>query len=275
NHLHRASGRKADRLTFSEQERIAEKMGYARQPAPGVPRLQHLGEMVEAFMFDYYRHARVIAQARTRILGRAKRGVPSGAPSVIHHEGGIAECEGRVGLSETERIRTEPVLAFRMYAIALARGVQLLSRTRDAISVATADPVVCESLRSSPEANQIFVALLCTSRAAPFPSGSVLKELHEVGLLLAMIPEFAPLVGRVHHDMYHVYTVDVHSIAAVDKLHALVRGDLATVHPLAARLAAENLRPRVLFLATLLHDVGKVIGGRNHAQRGAQMSEAI
>src|SRR5690606_16199228 len=163
NHLHRASGRKADRLTFSEQERIAEKMGYARQPAPGVPRLQHLGEMVEAFMFDYYRHARVIAQASTRILGRAKRGVPSGAPSVIHHEGGIAECEGRVGLSETERIRTEPVLAFRMYAIALARGVQLLSRTRDAISVATADPVVCESLRSSPEANQIFVALLCTS----------------------------------------------------------------------------------------------------------------
>ena len=92
---------------------------------------------------------------------------------------------------------------------------------------------------------------------------------------MAMIPEFTPVVGRVHHDLYHVYTVDVHSVAAVDRLRALVRGDLANEYPLACRLAAEVTRPAVLFFATLLHDVGKAIGGKDHSKRGAEMARGI
>src|SRR5207244_3747873 len=73
----------------------------------------------------------------------------------------------------------------------------------------------------------------------------------------------------------HVYTVDVHSVAAVDRLRALARGELAAEQPLASRLAAEVTRPAVLYLATLLHDVGKAIGGREHSQRGAEMARTI
>ena len=102
-----------------------------------------------------------------------------------------------------------------------------------------------------------------------------MRELHDTGLLLAMIPEFSPVVGRVHHDLYHVYTVDVHSVAAVDRLRALVRGDIANEYPLACRLAAEVTRPAILFLATLLHDVGKAIGGKDHSKRGAEMARGI
>ena len=105
--------------------------------------------------------------------------------------------------------------------------------------------------------------------------GSVLHELHDVGLLLAMVPEFEPVVGRVHHDIYHVYTVDVHSIRAVDRLRALTRGELAEEFPLASRLAAEIARPTVLFFATFLHDVGKALGGKNHSENGAIMAQEI
>lgn len=275
NHLHQMSGRKADRLTFSEQERVAKAMGYGGSDERGIPRLQHIGEMVEAFMSEYYRHARVIEQTRARMMGRAKRGVWVQAPKVVEIADGLVECEGRVGLLEPDEVSSRPELAFRICAIALARDMPLLSRTRDAIAVATTDPSVCERLRNSEEAAQVFVGLICSSKIAPFSSGSVLTELHDLGLLLAMIPEFGPVVGRVHHDLYHVYTVDVHSIAAVDKLHALVRGDSTSTYPLASRIAAETVRPRVVFLATLLHDVGKAIGGRNHAQRGAVMSKEI
>jgi [protein-PII] uridylyltransferase len=90
-----------------------------------------------------------------------------------------------------------------------------------------------------------------------------------------MIPEFSPVVGRVHHDTYHVYTVDVHSVAAVDRLAALARGELAAEFPVACRIAAEIARPKMLFFATLLHDVGKAIGGTDHSQRGAEMADGI
>jgi len=275
NHLHHVAGRKADRLTFGEQERVAHAMGYAPKDAQGMSELSRTGEMVEAFMSDYYRHARVLAQTRARLLGRAKRRSAPEGSAVTELGGGLVECEGSIGLSDPERVRLEPSLAFQVYGVALGRDMPVLSHTRDAIARATRDEAVCAELRSSRQAAELFVALLCSSRPAPFPSGSVLTELHDVGLLLAMIPEFAPVVGRVHHDLYHVYTVDVHSIAALDRLHTLVRGDLATAYPLASRLAAETVRPRVLFPAILLHDIGKAIGGRNHARRGADMAHTI
>jgi [protein-PII] uridylyltransferase len=101
-----------------------------------------------------------------------------------------------------------------------------------------------------------------------------------VGLLLAMVPEFLPVTGRVHHDIYHVYTVDVHSVASLDRLRQLARGELAQEFPLGSRLAAEIARPRPLFLATLLHDVGKgwpdADGSRkNHSKAGADLCGSI
>ena len=108
----------------------------------------------------------------------------------------------------------------------------------------------------------------------------MVAELHDVGLLLAMVPEFLPVTGRVHHDVYHVYTVDVHSVAAVDRLRQLARGELAQEFPLSSRLAAEIARPGPLFLATLLHDVGKgwpdSSGSRkNHSKTGADLCRQI
>ena len=90
-----------------------------------------------------------------------------------------------------------------------------------------------------------------------------------------MLPEFIPVVGRVHHDVYHVYTVNVHSLNAVDRLRRLCRGELAEQHAIASRLAAEAARPHILFFATLLHDVGKDIGGQNHSERGAKLALSI
>jgi [protein-PII] uridylyltransferase len=117
--------------------------------------------------------------------------------------------------------------------------------------------------------------LVSDPRRAPFRNGSIVSELHDVGLLVAMIPEFAPLVGRVHRELSHVYTVDVHSLAAVDRLRALQRGEFASQQPLASRLAAQLSGPEVLSLAVLLHDVGKASPSPGHVKRGAEMARAI
>lgn len=276
NHLHHMAGnRRHDRLAFAEQEQVAGAMGYADGADQGAPELQRTGQMVESFMSDYYRHARVVAQARDRLLGRAKRRPNGSQPPALRIDGRYVVCEGRLGLADPDDLLADPALALSVYVEAVKRDMAVLSRTRDAIATATSDEATCQVIRDSPEAGKLFAGLACASHRAQFPSGSVLSELHDVGLLLAMVPEFAPVVGRVHHDLYHVYTVDVHSIAAVDRLHAIKRAELATVFPLATRLSAELARPRVLVLATLLHDVGKAIGGRDHAERGAVMARTI
>jgi len=277
NHLHELAGRRSDRLTFAEQEQVGRALGYGQRVTvdPSEPQLSHTGAMVEAFMSDYYRHARVITQVSDQIIGYAKRRIDRSDPPEEQLGEGLIGCEGGVGLADPGQLQTQPSLALRLYATAVARDRAVLARSRDAVAQAAAEPEFCERLRQSREAANLFVHLVGSCRKPAFRSGSIVSELHDVGLLLAMIPEFAPVVGRVHHDIYHVYTVDVHSVAAVDRLHSLTRGELATEHPLGCRLAAEIANPRMLAMATLLHDVGKAIGGHNHAQRGAEMARTI
>ncbi|HVU01852.1 MAG TPA: [protein-PII] uridylyltransferase [Polyangiaceae bacterium] len=259
NLLHLSAGRRADRLSFDQQERLAEQLGYGSS-AHGI----------EQFMSDYYRHARAVARAREMILSRAKP-PPRRRPQETPIGRGLKLQRDAVSLVNPEELYHDPALALRLYDEAVQRDLPVYDFARHAVSRAVSSPVFCDALRASEEASELFVKLVCVVQQTKLRHGSVLHDLHDVGLLVAMVPEFSPVVGRVHHDIYHVYTVDVHSVAAVDQLRALARGDLAAEHPLACRLAAEMPRLEVLFFAALLHDIGKDIGGKEHPQRGADM----
>ncbi|MGD0527529.1 MAG: [protein-PII] uridylyltransferase [Polyangiaceae bacterium] len=270
NRLHARAGRKADRLGFEEQEALAVAMGYGDDRARAAERL----------MQDYYLHARVATRARESLFERFKppRRRPKGVAADLG--GGVHLFDGHVTIAGSAELQADPALAMRAYEACLRHEAPLLPFARDAIGRAAADPAWCERLRGEAEAAALFVELVSTVPETATGRGSMVGELHDVGLLLAMVPEFLPVTGRVHHDVYHVYTVDVHSVAAVDRLRQLARGELAHEFPLASRLAAEIARPRPLFLATLLHDVGKgwpdATGSRkNHSKTGAELCDHI
>ncbi len=271
NRLHLRAARKADRLGFEDQESLAVAMGYGDDRAFAAERL----------MQAFYLCARTVTRARSSLFERLRpqrrrvKPVPT-----VDLGGGVHLFDGHVALAGVAELQKEPVIALRAFAACVRQRATLLPFARDAITSAADDAGWCERLRASPEAAQLFVELVCTVPEARAPRGSIVGDLHDTGLLLAMVPEFRPVTGRVHHDVYHVYTVDVHSVSAVDRLRQLARGELAHEYPLASRLAAEIARPRPLFLATLLHDVGKgypdATGSRkNHSRAGAELCDRI
>ena len=263
NLLHLYAGRRSDRLSFDRQEALAKDLGYG----PG-------GAGVEQFMSEYYRNARVIARTRELILQRAEP-PPKRKPRERSLGNGLKLTNDQVSVEDAAALEADPTLALRLYEEAVKRDLPVYGFARDAIMRALATSGFAERLRASEDASRLFVWLCTTVQRTKLRGGSVLQELHDVGLLVAMVPEFLPVVGRVHHDVYHTYTVDVHSVAVVDHLRALVRGELATEHPLASRLAAEISRSNVLFFAALLHDIGKDEGGKAHSERGAGMSRSV
>ncbi|HET8936557.1 MAG TPA: ACT domain-containing protein, partial [Polyangiales bacterium] len=277
NYLHHAAGRRNDRLTFDQQEYAATRMGYQTMlPLQGSTPEELIGPTVEAFMSDYYQHARAVTRAQEQVLSRVQERMRRGSGRSTVLRDGIVSHAGQLGFAQAEQLANNPVLALQLYTLAVERNQPVKSNARDLISRLTSEePEFGMRLRQSREAAKLFTELLCSTQPAPFRNGSVLSELHAVGLLLALIPEFAPMVGRVHHDLYHVYTVDVHSVAAVDRVRALMRGELMQTHALGCRLAAEYYRPERLLFAALLHDIGKVFGGKEHSIRGAAMVRAI
>ncbi len=270
NRLHARAARKADRLGFEEQEALAVAMGYGRDRARAAERL----------MQTFYLHARAATRARASLFERLRPPRRTRPSPPIDIGGYVRLFDGHVTIAGASELQREPALALRTFAACVRQAAPILPFARDAIAHAADDPAWCERLRADAEAAELFVELVCTVPETRTRRGSVVGELHDAGLLLAMLPEFLPVTGRVHHDVYHVYTVDVHSVAAVDRLRQLARGELAHAFPLATRLAAEIARPQPLFLATLLHDVGKgwpdASGSRkNHSKAGAELCDRI
>jgi len=101
-----------------------------------------------------------------------------------------------------------------------------------------------------------------------------LQQMHHLGFLNRFIPEFERIYCKVQHDAYHIYTVDTHTLFAVEEIAKLWRGDHRDTLPLLTQLSLEVDKRWLLLLAVMLHDVGKG-GGGGHAEVGAELSKTI
>ncbi|HKU44655.1 MAG TPA: ACT domain-containing protein, partial [Polyangiales bacterium] len=210
---------------------------------------------VEQFMQGHYRQGRVIARLVDRMPERARRSRRK-PPMTIRDLGrGLLVHDSHVTL-RPDVLAEDPALAVRFYEAVVRENLPPDPESRDAIAAALSDRELCQALRRSAEAKASFCTLLIEAGNAPLRRGSILEELHEVGLLIALIPEFEPIMGRVPHDAYHAYTADVHSLLAIDRLRAIARGELAAEFPIVSRCAAELPRPLPLYMALLLHEIG-------------------
>ena len=263
NLLHLRAGRQQDRLTFGDQEDIAQELGFVDGVSLGV----------EQFMQAYYRHARIVALTAERMLDRARPHHGGRASTFRKLSDGIVLADGAISLENPERLEADPALAFRFYRQALRYDKRPDYSARDAVARMTPDKRWRLRLQDSEEATQLFLSALRNVDEAPFSTGSTVAELHEVGLVNAMIPEFEPLVGRVNHDVFHVYTADIHAVKALEHLQALTRGE-GRSSSLVARLAVEAPRRLPVFLAVLLHSLGRV-RGKDQDAAGARLAQSV
>ena len=125
-------------------------------------------------------------------------------------------------------------------------------------------------LREDPAANALFMAIL-TSRKQP---ATALRRMNEAGLLGRFLPEFGRVVAQMEHSLYHVYTVDEHTIRAIGVLHDIEAGRHGDELPLATSLMPKVLSRTELYVALFFHDLGKGRGG-DHATIGAEMVRHI
>ncbi len=245
NRLHLLARRRHDRLTFEDQENLAGQLGYRDGITLGV----------EQFMQAHYRHARVIARLVDRMPERARRSRKQPPVTIRDLGDGVLVHDSQVTLRPDE-LADDPALALRLYAGVVSENLPPDPEARDAVAAMCGNRDFCQRLRRDRGAAKTFCELLVHVDNAPLRRGSILEELHEVGLLLALIPELEPIMGRVQHDAYHAYTADVQPLLAIDRLRALARGELAAEFPVVSRCAAELPRPLPVHLALLLHSLG-------------------
>ncbi|MEE2679922.1 MAG: [protein-PII] uridylyltransferase [Myxococcota bacterium] len=254
NELHLLSGRKNDQLSFELQETVSESFGYADSEGPELP--------VERYMSDYYRHARaiqnysslVVEQCRQRVSGPRSR-------KAREVEGGFRVVDGQLEVPHIRRLREDPVRLLQAFAVAQDEDVSLTRKAQRLIREHL--HLVDDAFRTDPRAREQFFRILESPRRVM----RSLLAMNEIGLLGAYLPEWEHVVCRWQHVMYHTYTVDVHSIFLVEELRRLWLGRHEENLPELTELMQNSEDRAALFIACLLHDIGKGLGG-NHSEKG-------
>ncbi|MBA1158702.1 [protein-PII] uridylyltransferase [Microvirga mediterraneensis] len=271
-HMHFATGRAEERLTFDLQRTIAERIGFA--PRGGL-------SAVERFMKAYFLIAKDVGDLTAIVCAELEARQTKRRPMLDRmfgrfrrRSGGALVSEGfiidnnRLNVENEEAFERDPVNLIRLFWLADRRNLAIHP---DATRLATRSlKLIGHNLRTDPEANKLFLEII-TSKNAP---EVVLRRMNEAGVLGRFIPDFGRIVAMMQFNMYHHYTVDEHLIRSVGVLTEIEAGQLGSEHPLANQIFSSIRNRRALYVAVFLHDIAK---GRpeDHSEAGAVIARKL
>lgn len=261
NELHYGAARKTDQLSFDHQERIAQVLGFENT--------EH-ALAVERFMQKYYRAAAAVSRYSGLILSRsfdreAKNGF-SWPRKKVRIDKLFSVVGGALTINSKESFEADIAASIKVFEYAQSFDVEISQGARDLVLGFIERPP--EGFNSSRDVSEPFLKILKGRNVF-----KTLSEMHKHGFLDKYIPEFADISCRVQHDMYHVYTVDAHTLFAVREIERL-KGEYKSDFSLLSTVFEEIPNPEVLYLAILLHDIGKA-HGKGHAEKGAALVPEI
>lgn len=263
NDLHFIVKRKSDQLTFQLQEKIAVNLGY-KGDGDVLP--------VEQLMKDYYLAATTIKEHSEIFIERclsqySAKGIGAFL-SQRELSDGFKLFRGEITISDKDFFQKHPPAMMRLFEVAQLHGAEIHAFARDCLRESL--DLIDDNFRTSPEVNESFLNIL----RSEWDVAGTMKLMHKLEVLDRYIPEFGEVNCLVQHDIYHIYTVDVHSLFAVAELRKLTRGVYEDKYPIRTTLMEELEKPEVLYLAAFLHDIGKGKGGK-HEIIGAEIAANI
>ena len=268
-HLHYLTGRAEERLTFDLQPEMAARMGYGERI--GNP-------AVERFMKHYFVVTKQVGTLTRLLSARLESAEQKSRPRGLSRFFGAAErtrrlddprfveSGGRIGFASPATPVQDPVALLELFALAdrLDRDID-----PEALALATRHAPLVRALRADRVAQDTFLSIVASTRN---PAGA-LGLMNETGVLGRYVPEFGRIVGQTQFNMYHHFTVDEHTLRGIAGIADIEHGRLGRELPVSTELFPRIANRRALYLAMLLHDVGKGDGDQQIA--GARAARAV
>ncbi|MBM3654060.1 MAG: [protein-PII] uridylyltransferase [Alphaproteobacteria bacterium] len=270
-HLHFATGRAEERLSFDVQPAIAKRLGYHDRSGLSP---------VERFMKHYFLVAKEVGdltaivcaaleekQAKPRAIferflqpfRRRRSHAPQG-DFIVDHD--------RISIVDAAVFKRDPVNIIRLFWMADHHGLPLHP---DALRAVTQSlRLIDANLRANKEANRLFLEILLSRNMTEI----TLRRMNESGVLGRFIPEFGKVVAMMQFNMYHHYTVDEHLLRAVGGLSDLEAGRMPEHQQLVDEILPTIVNRKVLYLGLFLHDIAK---GRkeDHSRAGMEVARTL
>jgi [protein-PII] uridylyltransferase len=264
--LHLITNRATDQLNFDLQVEVADRMGY--KDTAGRRGVEH-------FMQDYFRYATETGDLTRIFLTKLEAMHVKSAPLLERIfrrtprvKSDYKVVHNRLNVEKQDEFLKDKINLLRVFEEGLRTGMLIHP---DAMRLVKANlHLIDEDLRNDKEARRLFLDLLLKHGNPE----RALRRMNELGVLSAFIPEFEPIVAMMQFNMYHHYTVDEHTIQCIKVLSQIEHEELIEELPVASGILKRGVNRRVLYVALLLHDIGK---GRDedHSVLGAQIARKV
>ena len=256
--LHLITKRAENRLLFDVQEELAKSLGYTetQQLRPS-----------EALMKRYYLNAKAVVQMSViqlqaiadRLFGSYDNVTP------VPLERAFVARGDEMDIVNDKVFETDPNAILRLFYVYHSHPELTRLSTRLLRALWHASPNIDEAYRHNPIHQQTFLDIL------RMPKGTYhsLKLMNMWDVLGRFLPPFRQIVGQMQHDLYHIFTVDQHTLRVVRNIRRFARSEFAHEYPFCAQIMSELPDNWRLTLAGLYHDIGKGLGGQ-HSDIGAE-----
>lgn len=255
--LHMLANRHEDRLLFDYQVKVAEFFDFSDDDA---------NLAVEKFMHEYYRRVLLLAELndvliqnfdQERLLNTEKEELIVLNERFCVRNGYIDVVDEQVFIEHLwALIEVFVLMAENSYIRGVRASTMRLMRTyRENID---------DHFRSDPKVNALFMQLIRSKSNVPLQ----IKRMRRHGILSKYLPAFGKIIGKMQYDLFHIYTVDIHTLEVVQNVYRFAHQGSEFDYILAAKIINGHLKIELLYLAALFHDIAKGRGG-SHSELGA------
>jgi len=261
--LHLIAGRAEDRLLFNHQLEVAELLGFNQGDNK---------QRIERFMQQYYCTVKSISELSELIIQHFEETIlTDGEQAPLRALNERFVVRGDYIEAKHAQVFSEHPPALLEIFLLLAQNPELKGIRAGTIRLLRNHlPLIDEDFRQNPDNTAGFIALFRAGQGIH----RNLRRMSRYGILASYLPEFGRIVGQMQHDLFHIYTVDAHSLLIIKQLRKLKWPELTDKFPLASKLIERIEKPELLYLAALYHDIGKG-SGRDHSEQGAVLAEAF
>ncbi len=258
NSLHFSLGRREDRLLFSHQIQLARQFGY----------VDDHNKAVEKLMKEYFRTAKEVRHLNTMMLQHFDETILARPKSRVKPVGKhFNAVDGYLDFAAPEQIEQQPEILIDIFSLLQtergAKGIRASALRK----IRASRDLIRQQFASNPRASEPLMRIMRNLNKLP----EVLDKMNDIGLLGALIPEFGRVVGQLQYDLFHVYTVDAHSLFVVRNLVEFNQPESEDQFPLAHSIMKRIVKPERLYIAGLFHDLSKGQGG-DHSVLGETQS---
>jgi [protein-PII] uridylyltransferase len=252
--LHLLSKRREDRLVFDFQNALAEQMGYQTTSQKRAS---------EQLMQGFYRSAKAIIIENEVLLKLMHARVnPATEPATAIDED-FTLSQGLLSAQSADLFQRKPEAILRCFQL-LQQHPAITGFSAPLVrALQAAQSLINTRFRQNAAYKALFLQIL-QSREGVHRS---LRRMNRYGILGRYIPVFGRVIAQMQHDLFHVYTVDEHTLNVLRNLRRFAKPDLRHEFPLCSQLFNEFSQPHLLYLAAIFHDIAKGRGG-DHSKLG-------